>query len=155
MFHLLKILLALYARWLDVLDKVRPQDRMEIMTSLARCILPEYRFKWPELDGWNDARFNTTLEGFGELDGFNTDRRWMIDQLLRLVHTVPGDTAECGTYKGLSSFIICQGARRSAAFERVHHVFDSFAGLSPPTTDDGGHWKAGDLSVAEQVVRDT
>jgi O-methyltransferase len=150
-FRLLKLLLSTYSRWLAAVGRT---DRLFVMSTLGRRIMPEYRFKWPELDWWNDESFNRILRDFDELDGYNHDRRWMIDQLMRLVDVVPGDTAECGAYKGLGSYIICNRNRHSSMQGRIHHVFDSFSGLSQPSASrDGGYWKTGDLSVDEQAFR--
>jgi tetratricopeptide (TPR) repeat protein len=49
-----------------------------------------------------------------------------------------GAIAECGCYRGTSSYLICGTLRRrDASFTGSgYHVFDSFEGLSPPTLDD-------------------
>ena len=99
---------------------------------------------------WHDAEFNAYLDRFDERGGFNTHRRWTLWQLLRLVTAVEGDTAECGVYKGASSWLICTATNGQG---RVHHLFDSFEGLSAPEAADGMHWKAGALSAGEDIVR--
>jgi len=71
---------------------------------------------------------------------------------LRLTSNVPGDTAECGVYKGCGSYIILDSNKESS-FDRVHHVFDSFEGLSNPSGKDGEYWTANDLSIEEDFVR--
>lgn len=121
-------------------------SRFELLTTLARSILPRYRFKWPQMAWWDDEEFNRYLGRIGELHGHNTDRKWALAQLLRLVRHVPGDTAECGVYLGASSYLIC-GANRSSPLEKWHHGFDSFEGLSRPGGRDGDYWRGGDLSV--------
>jgi len=115
--------------------------------------VPEYRFKWPQMQWWHDPVFNEYLKRFGEADGQNTDRRWMLYQLMRLVAQVPGDTAECGVYNGAGSYLICKVNQEIGLFRRWHHMFDSFEGLSKPMPCDGGHWKEGDLSCPEETVR--
>ncbi len=49
-----------------------------------------------------------------------------------------GDTAECGCFRGLSSYLICGTERqhRAGYDGRGHHVLDSFAGLSVPQPED-------------------
>ncbi|MGR9105936.1 MAG: TylF/MycF/NovP-related O-methyltransferase [Gammaproteobacteria bacterium] len=123
-----------------------PLDRFEMLRCIARFLVPEYRFKWPQMAWWNDSLFNEYLIRFDELDGMNTDRRWMLHQLLRMVADIPGDTAECGVYKGAGSYLICLANRENQKFARTHYIFDSFEGLSEPLDCDGGHWKQGDLS---------
>ena len=75
------------------------------------------------------------------------DRKWMLKELLKLVRKVDGDTAECGTWRGGSSWLIARG------LGRPHHAFDSFEGLSAPEPRDGAHFKKGDLAVSEEEFR--
>jgi O-methyltransferase len=121
-------------------------SRFELLTALGKSILPRYRFKWPQMAWWDDAEFNSYLSRIGELDGHNTDRKWALAQMLRLVTHVPGDTAECGVYLGASSYLICR-ANQSSGLGKWHHGFDSFEGLSQPGGRDGDFWGGGDLSV--------
>lgn len=122
--------------------------RFYLLRKVATWLLPEYRFKWPQMAWWEDPDFNDYLRRFGELDGNNTDRRYAVQQLLRLTAGVAGDTAEVGAYTGAMSWLML----RANAGRRQHHVFDSFEGLSEPKPHDGDHWSAGALSCAEDVV---
>ena len=74
--------------------------RFRLLMKLGRIICPNYRFKWPQMEWLHDQKFNAYLAEFGEADGMNAERRWMVRELLRLVEAVPGDTAECGAYEG-------------------------------------------------------
>jgi len=123
--------------------------RFYLLRRFAKYILPEYRFKWPQLDWWEDGEFNQYLTRFRELDGNNTDRRYAVAELLRLVGAVQGDTAEVGAYQGAMSWLIC----KANAGARMHHIFDSFEGLSHPSPVDGAHWSKGALACGEDVVR--
>ena len=126
--------------------------RFRLLTEIGRKLVPQYRFSWPYLDWWNDAPFNSYLRRFDELNGFNTDRRYMLYQLMRLVEGVPGDTVECGSLEGAGSYLIHLMNNRAATHARWHHVFDSFEGLSSPGESDGEHWNQGDLSVSMEQV---
>lgn len=126
-------------------------QRFELLRLLADRVLPEYRFKWPQMDWWQSPAFNDYLDRFDERFGNNADRRWLVAQLLRLVADVPGDTAEVGCYRGAMSWLICASNQRSEQ-RRVHHLFDSFEGLSLPSANDGKHWRTGDLACGESVV---
>lgn len=123
--------------------------RFHALHAIARWLLPEYRFKWPQMAWWDDAAFNAYLDRFGERRSHNTDRRYAVSQLLRLVAAVEGDTAEVGVFAGAMSWLILQ----AGAGRRHHHLFDSFEGLSVPSAADGRHWQAGALACAEDVVR--
>jgi hypothetical protein len=128
-------------------------DRFELLREAGRRLLPAYRFKWPQMAWWGDRDFDAYLERFGERGGANDDRRWMLGQLMRLVAAVPGDTAECGAYRGAASYLICRVNAAQPGGARRHFVFDSFAGLSPPSGLDGTHWKRGDLACGAEEVR--
>ena len=66
------------------------------------------------------------------------------DRFLRLIrefeHTLglEGLVAECGCFRGLSSYLLCSRLRlRDGAFEGTgYRIFDSFAGLSEPRAED-------------------
>lgn len=127
--------------------------RFYFLRELAGYLRPDYRFKWPDVDWWQDEEFNHYLDRFGELGGMNSDRRWMLRELLRLVANVPGDTAECGVYRGASSYLMCLANRDSSLHEKTHHMFDSFEGLSTPSEQDGSHWSEGDLTCGLELVK--
>ena len=123
-----------------------------LVTFLAKHLVPNYRFTWPELAWFQDSKLINSLSRFDENEGFNAHRKYALQQLLRLIEGIPGDTAECGVYKGCSSYIILQ-ANKQASFSRTHHVFDSFEGLSKPSGKDGKYWTANDLSIGESIVK--
>lgn len=144
------------SRWIRGIPKIFERRHLKLwrfysLLAVGRVLFPKYRFQWPQMDWWDDPDFNGYLERFGEMGWLNTDRRWTLSQLLRLTADVPGDTAECGVFKGASSYLICSANSRSAR-ERWHFVFDSFEGLSSPTEADGEFWQAGDLTVSEGLV---
>lgn len=127
-------------------------SRFELLTALGASVLPRYRFHWPQMAWWDDAAFNAYLDRIGERRGYNTDRKWMLAQALRLTAHVPGDTAECGVNRGASSWLICR-ANASGPLAKWHHGFDSFEGLSAPGDADGAFWKGGDLAVSLEAAR--
>ena len=123
-----------------------------IVTTLAKRFVPAYRFTWPELAWFQYSKLNDVLTRFEESEGFNAHRRFALQQLLRLTSNIPGDTAECGVYKGCGSYLILQ-ANKQSSFCRQHHIFDSFEGLSKPSGKDGEYWIANALSVEESLVK--
>lgn len=128
--------------------------RFHALRRIAQILVPEYRFKWPQVDWWRDEKFTEYLGRFGEANGMNSDRRWMIQELMLLATNVPGDTAECGVFAGSSSYVICKANQVASQQGKRHHMFDSFEGLSPPTEHDGTHWTKGDLSYGLAKVKD-
>ena len=107
-----------------------PDRRLLALKLIADKLLPDYRLTWSQMDWWHDKKFNDYLDRFDERKGFNSHRRWMLSQLLKLVEDVEGDTAECGVYLGASSWLIC-------GLGRKHHLFDSFEGRSAPGSRAG------------------
>ena len=129
-----------------------PLLRFLLLQKLGALLVPKYRFNWPQLAWWDDREFNAYLKEFDELASNNADRHWMLAQLMRQVSEISGNTAECGVFKGASSYLICK-ANQKARDRRIHHMFDSFAGLSKPSAADGGFWLEGDLACSLDVVR--
>ena len=121
-----------------------------LLRQVGAALLPGYRFSYNQFDWWRNEAFNRYLVRFGEMDGMNTDRRWMVYELARMARAVAGDTAECGVFKGASSFLICVAQKGTG---KHHHVFDSFAGLSTPGSRDGNHWKSGALACTLEEVQ--
>jgi hypothetical protein len=59
-------------------------------------------------------------------------------QFLRLIRSMDGAVAECGCFRGLSTFMFCHYLRETKpSFDGTDvYVFDSFEGLSEPTASD-------------------
>jgi hypothetical protein len=127
-------------------------ESFRLLCRVGAYLVPRYRFKRPTLAWWLDNDFTEFLQTFDELNGFNSERRWMMQQLVRLVTAVPGNTAECGAYKGAGSYLIAR-MNAVAPMARTHHVIDSFEGLSEPGTHDGLNWTRGDLASSENELR--
>jgi len=121
-----------------------------LVQQLSPLLHPGYLNLDPRVDWWSDEAFGCFLRRFGEDRRTNAHRRWMLYQLLRLTAPVDGDTAECGVFRGSSSWLICQS---NLGTGKTHHLFDSFSGLSEPSLEDGSYWQAGMLSVSEDEVR--
>jgi hypothetical protein len=134
-------------------DPKNPAKRLEALNKFGQILVPGYRFSWPDPDWWHNQKFNGYLRQFNEVDGYNTQRRWAMAQLLRLIDTVEGDTAECGVYRGGASHTILFANSKSIQ-SRHHHVFDSFDGISAPVGEDGDYWTRGDLTASEQIAID-
>jgi O-methyltransferase len=127
--------------------------RLRLLRLVAKVLVPSYRFKWPQLDWWKNEEFTRYLDRFGDLGELNADRKWMVYQLLRLVAHVPGDTAECGVFRGATSYLICRANQYSRAGTKIHYLIDSFEGLSKPGPGDGTHWAEGDMKCELESVQ--
>jgi O-methyltransferase len=125
--------------------------QFDLLDKTAKRIYPRYKMSEFGRMYLYDEKFIEEYERTFDADNYHSlDRKYMLDQLLKLVREVPGNTAECGAYKGASSYFIC---RRTAGQGRLHRVFDSFAGLSSVDPVDGTYWKSGALAASEHLVR--
>lgn len=131
----------------------RQNWRFLAFCRVAKWLNPDYRFHRPELAWCDDAQFNDYLRLFNELDGMNTQRRWALLQMIRLVADVPGDTAECGVFAGASSYLICRSSE-GGRYARTHFLFDSFEGLSEPSAPDGNYWRKGSLACSLEIAKE-
>lgn len=121
------------------------ERRLRALNMIAKHLISDYRLTYPNLDWWNNTEFNRSLEHFNDRTLYNTHRKWMVHQLIKLVADVPGDTAECGVYLGATSWFILPLGRK-------HHLFDSFEGVSEPGEHDGATWTKGALSASEDAA---
>jgi hypothetical protein len=66
------------------------------------------------------------------------EKQYNTIQFLRLVQFMEGCIAECGTFRGLGSFMFCHTLRETnPGYDgSSFHIFDSFEGLSKPTERD-------------------
>ena len=129
-------------------------DKVQYLAYAGRFLCPEYHFKWPQLDWLTSEETKRLCEEYPEeWQGYNLDRRHNLVQFLRLIKDVPGDTAECGVFEGVSSLLIL---RHAPIYDqpRVHHIFDSFEGISEPGVyDDRQHWHKYSHACPEARVR--
>jgi hypothetical protein len=115
-------------------------------------VYPEYRFSEFARIYLKNPTFAEFYREYVSSDNFHSyDRKYLLQEILKLCHDVPGDTAECGVYEGAGSYLI---GRHAAILGRLHHMFDSFEGLSQPAAVDGTYWKRGVMSVPEDRVRE-
>lgn len=103
-----------------------------------------------------DAEFVEATRAWGTIPGLPPDRRFFVQNAAAASRNVPGDTAECGVRFGTSSHFALRGIADPA---KLHHIFDSFDGLSEPTAEDtpvksfGFRWKKHDMKAGEEQTR--
>ena len=114
-------------------------------------VYPRYKFSEFGRSFLLDEEFLRYYESFMDPGNYHSlDRRYALDQLMKVVCHLEGDTAECGAHHGASSYLIC---RRIAGLRKQHHVFDSFEGLSAPGKEDGTYWTSGVFATSDEVIR--
>lgn len=107
---------------------------------------------WPD-----DHEYRQVWAQFpGRKSRYVHERRFNLYNLAKLSRPLQGDSAECGVYHGEGSFLILSARAECGG---IHHVFDSFSGLSEPKRDidhprNAGYrpWLKGDLSVPQEIV---
>ena len=127
------------------------EERYRIAEYLCTAVYPKYKFSEYGRLFLEDEGFIAYYRRFMDPGNWHSlDRKYTLNELLKVALRVDGDAAECGVYRGASSYLVC---RAIAGSDRVNHLFDSFQGLSEPGEHDGEYWSEGALSASEQDVR--
>ncbi|MBI9082633.1 MAG: class I SAM-dependent methyltransferase [Desulfobacterales bacterium] len=121
--------------------------------KISEALYPKYKFSSFGRIFLEDSNFvENYKKNVSTLDYSSLDRRYTLDQFVKQALPVAGDTAECGVFNGASSLLICN---RIDGIGKLHHVFDSFEGISAPTAEDAGcAWQRGAFSCSEMRVRE-
>ena len=121
--------------------------------ALTAAVYPKYKFSEYARVFLEDEAFLDYYRRIMDVGNWHSlDRKYTLNQLLRLTLHLDGDVVECGTYKGASALLMCRAHRETG---RHVHLFDSFEGLSEPDHRDGEYWTRGALSMPEASVRET
>ncbi len=130
----------------------RKDLRYYAMERLGNMFDPHFHFTEYGQVWRDDKKFEAYYTGFEGDNYHSIDRKYTVNQFLQLTKNVDGDTVECGSYQGATSYLICAFIQQHGQ-SKAHHIFDSFEGLGKPEKEDGGYWKEGDLSTSEEVCR--
>jgi hypothetical protein len=118
--------------------------------ALSTVVYPKYKFSEFARIFLEDEAFIRYYERFMDPGNWHSlDRKYTLNQLLKLTLHLAGDLAECGTYKGASAYLMCEAHRNDG---RLIHLFDSFEGLSAPARYDGNYWEQGRFGTPEELV---
>jgi hypothetical protein len=148
-----KLLDQVYERLREFAEELEELDRYYLAEGLSGTVYPKYKFSDFSRIYLEDEAFMAYYERFMDPGNYRTyDRKYFLNELLKLTTRVPGDFAECGSYKGVSAHLMCAHAERH---DRTVHLFDSFEGLPEPEARDGGWWKKGDLAAGEAALKET
>lgn len=100
---------------------------------VARIDNPEVVY---DLDGDFHQLYDEALVATGMPERLmRRQRHYLIAKLLPYIRDVPGDMAEIGCFRGLSAFLASRIALKNG-IRRQFHIFDSFEGLSEPSSND-------------------
>ena len=140
-----RVLRMMTATW-----RKRGVSELDQLMRVGAVVFPEYKYRWTELDWNRQPTFWTFIDTYDDR-ALNADRKWALGQLFRMCVNLPGDTAECGVFNASSSILICEAIARHG-YQKTHHLFDSFEGISAPGEKDGEYWAEGNLTCAEEVA---
>jgi O-methyltransferase len=127
-----------------------PADAYVAIEKCLAALYPEAKIGEDQKSFWRETHF---LEAYRRMCGENyrsLERKFAVYNVLRTLHEVEGDMAECGVYNGATAYFMAL-ANEEAGRNRNIFLFDSFQGLSPPIAEDGSYWRAGDLACPEKV----
>jgi hypothetical protein len=113
-----------------------PADAYGAIEKCLAVLYPEAKIGEDKKLFWRDTRF---LEAYRRLCGENyraLERKYTVYNIVRALHRVEGDLVECGVYNGSTAYFIAL-ADREVGGERNIYLYDSFKGLSAPTSEDG------------------
>lgn len=134
-------------------EQSNEEIRYRAAEALTMAVYPTYKFSEFGRLYLDDQAFLDYYRRFMDPDNWHSlDRKYTLDQLLKPVLPLPGDIAECGTYKGFSAYRMCLAARNTG---KLVHLFDSFEGLSAPGELDGDYWVKGRFNTPEAALRET
>ena len=126
------------------------ESRYRLAERLSSAVYPKFLFSEYGRIHLDDEAFIEYYRRFMDPGNWHSfDRKYFLNQTLRLLTAVTGDLIECGVYNGSSAYLICQFAQSQG---RRVYLFDSCQGLSEPTTVDGSYWVKGALSMAENEI---
>lgn len=128
-------------------------DEALYMRIASKFLCPTYHLDYPHMAWYKSPEITEFVKHFPiDWEMFNLGRRYNLLQLLQLAKNVPGDSAECGVFRGSSSWLILRHLLPYKGMLREHHIFDSFEGLSAPGPDDGEDMRKGECAhPLEQV----
>src|SRR5437879_11358443 len=111
--------------FLQVLVRRDDRSRYVLAEALARQVYPRYKFsEFGRLIDY-DADFIEYYKRYcGTVNYHSLDRKYTLDQLMKLVLAVACDTVECGAMRVASSYLMC---RRTEGDVTSTNVFGSVA----------------------------
>lgn len=133
-----------------------PTQRRRVKLEFARIfsgILGDY-YLGEDYKVWReDKDFIKKFRTLSPHNYYSEERKYTLREFARFTANISGDLAECGCYVGVSAWFMAKEAT-----DRELFLFDSFQGLSAPSSEDAvlkgvQEWRTGDLKTTEEVLR--
>lgn len=135
------------------LENASAARKHEVLRRVAALINPHLVLPDMGSSLEQDDAFQRTFARFFAHTRNTLDRKYMVWQLAQHIAHLPGDVAEVGCYTGATAWFLADRIREYGGRKSLY-LFDSFAGLSQPSSLDKEYWRAGDLSCDEETVRE-
>lgn len=117
--------------------------RFRLAEKIFNKIYPNYFIgEWGKIYFQNKTFYKYYCK-YDDVNFRSYERKYFLQQLIKLTKNIKGDTVELGVYFGASSELILQAIKHT---EKRHHMFDSWQGVSQPNLVDGNYWKKGSLN---------
>ncbi|MFD2182370.1 TylF/MycF/NovP-related O-methyltransferase [Rhodoplanes azumiensis] len=140
---LAEILAAVAPTWTEF-------ERYQVAERLSFAVYPKFKFSEFGRVWLNDESFKEYYKRYMDYGNWHSyDRKYLVDQMLKLVEHLDGDFVEAGCYRGATAELLCVAAQPKG---RRVHLFDSFEGLSVPGEFDGSYWAPGVFSVSVDEI---
>ncbi|MFK5970339.1 MAG: TylF/MycF/NovP-related O-methyltransferase [Candidatus Marithrix sp.] len=147
---MLKIIKRIFELTFDLI-KGKEYPRFTLAEVICRIIYPKYKFSEFGMIYLEDEKFLDWYKRYVSKYNFHSlDRKYTLNELIKLTLDVEGDTVECGAFQGASSYLICENIKHT---EKQHHIFDSFEGLCEPEPKDGSWWKKGAFDTSDEIIK--
>jgi hypothetical protein len=126
-------------------------SRYQAAEALSAAVYPKFKFSEYGRLFLEDRAFLEYYERHMDAENWHSlDRKYTLNEMLKLVLHLNGDLIECGVWKGHSAYLMCRAMRETSA---ILHLFDSFEGLPDPEACDGSYWAKG-LMAADEATLD-
>jgi len=117
--------------------------RFRLAEKIFNIIYPDYFIgEWGKIYLQNKVFYKYYCK-YDDVNFRSYERKYFLQQLIKLTKNIKGDTVELGVYFGASSELILQAIGQT---EKKHHMFDSWQGISQPDLEDGTYWEKGSLN---------
>lgn len=146
---MLKVTKRIFELAFDLI-KGKEYPRFILAEVICRMIYPKYKFSDFGRIHLEDEQFLDWYKRYvSKYDFHSLDRKYTLNELIKLTQNIEGDTVECGAFQGASSYLICKNIKHT---QKQHHIFDSFEGLPEPELKDGTWWKKGVFSTSFEII---
>ncbi|MGE5271105.1 MAG: TylF/MycF/NovP-related O-methyltransferase [Thiohalocapsa sp.] len=127
--------------------------RYQAAETLSAAVYPKFKFSEYGRLFLEDRAFLEYYERHMDPGNWHSlDRKYTLNEMLKLVLHLDGDLIECGVWKGHSAYLMCRAVLDTGA---VLHLFDSFEGLPEPEGRDGSYWAKGLMAADAATLRET